>query len=101
MPAHSNWHMMASVSMLGGIGFTVSLFICHAYIQRFRRRTGRASGAPKLGIVAGSLIAGTAAFIWLHITMPRAWHPMQTRINILDAGILDITFILLTFDAKC
>ena len=27
MPAHSNWSMMASVSMLGGIGFTVSIFI--------------------------------------------------------------------------
>ena len=27
LPAHCNWHEMASVAMLGGIGFTVSLFI--------------------------------------------------------------------------
>lgn len=27
MPAHSNWKMIASIALLGGIGFTVSLFI--------------------------------------------------------------------------
>ena len=27
MPAHASWTMMASIAMLGGIGFTVSLFI--------------------------------------------------------------------------
>lgn len=75
MPAHSNWHMMASVSMLGGIGFTVSLFIATLTFSGSDAAQAALLAHSKLGIVAGSLIAGTAAFIWLHITMPKGVAP--------------------------
>lgn len=75
MPAHSNWSMMASIAMLGGIGFTVSLFIATLSFG---------GGAPvqialldhaKLGIVLGSLISGVAGFVWLHFTLPHTPSP--------------------------
>ena len=74
MPAHSNWKMMASIALLGGIGFTVSLFIA----------TLSFGGSPemaylldhaKLGIVAGSLLAGISGFVILHYTLPHGVAP--------------------------
>lgn len=69
MPAKTNWAMMASVAMLGGIGFTVSLFIATlsfgspAQIDMLNH--------AKLGIVIGSLLSGVLGFILLHYTLPR------------------------------
>lgn len=69
-PAHSRWSMIAAISMLGGIGFTVSLFIA----------TLSFGGSPdlvdllnhaKLGIVIGSLLSGIIGFIWLQLTLPK------------------------------
>lgn len=74
MPAHSNWKMIASVALLGGIGFTVSLFIA----------TLSFGGSPemlyllnhaKLGIVVGSLLSGIAGFLILHLTLPKGAAP--------------------------
>ena len=76
MPAHSNWKMMASVSMLGGIGFTVSLFIA---TLSFNASASPAMAAlldhAKLGIVVGSLLSGIIAYIWLHFTLPKGEAP--------------------------
>lgn len=69
MPDGANWKMMGAVSMLGGIGFTVSLFIANLSF-----------GVPeqlyllnhaKLGIVVGSLIAGVVGFFLLSLTLPK------------------------------
>lgn len=74
MPAHSNRHEMGAMAMLGGIGFTVSLFIA----------TLSFGGSPadietlehaKLGIVIGSLLAGITAFVWLHRVLPKGEAP--------------------------
>lgn len=75
MPAHSNWHMMSSIAMLGGIGFTVSLFIATLTFDAAQPAQAYLLDHAKLGIVAGSLIAGTVAFIWLHFTLPRGVAP--------------------------
>lgn len=74
MPAHSTWKELASVAMLGGIGFTVSLFI--ATIS-FGNNPSQAEllNQAKLGIVSGSLIAGITGFIWLHYTLPKSVAP--------------------------
>lgn len=69
MPDAANWKMMAAVSMLGGIGFTVSLFIANLSF-------GTAAEADllnhaKLGIVVGSLLAGILGFCLLSATLPR------------------------------
>lgn len=69
MPSQSNWWMLASVSMLGGIGFTVSLFI--ATLSFGNPESVDLLNHAKLGIVLGSLISGILGFIWLQFTMPK------------------------------
>lgn len=75
MPAHSNWHMMASVSMLGGIGFTVSLFIATLSFGGGGAHMLDLLNHAKLGIVLGSLLSGIIGFIWLHFTLPKTAAP--------------------------
>ena len=72
MPDRSDWKMIAGVSMLGGIGFTVSLFIANLSFG-----DGGAAGLAllndaKLGIVVGSLLAGVAGSLILTRTLPQA-----------------------------
>lgn len=74
MPKHSTWHMMASVAMLGGIGFTVSLFIATLSFGGDPLTQSLLDHA-KLGIVVGSVIAGLIGFLWLHKTLPRGVAP--------------------------
>lgn len=75
MPAHANWHMMASTAMLGGIGFTVSLFIATLSFDAAVPAQAVLLDHAKLGIVGGSLIAGIIAFVWLHFTLPHGVAP--------------------------
>ena len=75
MPAHSNWHMMSSVAMLGGIGFTVSIFIATLSFNASDPAQLDLLNHAKLGIVAGSVLAGIIAFVWLHFTLPKGIAP--------------------------
>ncbi len=75
MPAHSNWKMMASISMLGGIGFTVSLFIATLTFGGGDPAAMALLDHAKLGIVVGSLLAGVLGFVALHYTLPRTASP--------------------------
>lgn len=75
MPAHADWHMMASVSMLGGIGFTVSIFIATLSFDAAIPAQADLLSHAKLGIVVGSVLAGLIAFIWLHFTLPKGIAP--------------------------
>lgn len=69
MPDRANWKMMAAVSMLGGIGFTVSLFIANlsfndsAHVDLLN--------ASKLGILLGSLLSGIAGYLLLRLLLPK------------------------------
>lgn len=74
MPQHSNWHEMGSIAMLGGIGFTVSLFIATLSFGNDPAQADLLNHA-KLGIVVGSLISGIIGFIWLHYTLPKGVAP--------------------------
>ena len=74
MPAHSDWHQMASIAMLGGIGFTVSLFIATLSFGGDPAMAELLKHA-KLGIVVGSVLAGLIGFIWLHKTLPHGDAP--------------------------
>ena len=60
--------MMGALSVLGGIGFTVSLFIANLSFG-LPQQVALLTHA-KLGIVVGSLIAGVAGFMLLHLTLP-------------------------------
>lgn len=66
MPASTTWHHMCGVGLLAGIGFTVALFVAALSFP---------AGSPlldsaKLGIFGGSLVAGTAGFLWLRHVAP-------------------------------
>lgn len=69
MPAHSNWNMFAAVSMLGGIGFTVSLFI--ATLSFPGKSQLDLLNHAKLGIVVGSIISGLVGYLWLNRALPK------------------------------
>lgn len=71
MPAGANWAMMASVAMLGGIGFTVSLFIATLSFGGASPHETDLLNHAKLGIVVGSLLSGLIGFAMLHRTLPR------------------------------
>lgn len=75
MPDHSNWKMIAAVSMLGGIGFTVSLFIATLTFNGADPLAVELLNHAKLGIVAGSLLAGIGGWLLLHVTLPKAAAP--------------------------
>lgn len=72
MPDHSNWKMLASVAMLGGIGFTVSLFIANLSFGNMGEHGIDLLNHAKLGIVIGSLLSGFIGFFMLHRTLPKA-----------------------------
>lgn len=70
MPEHTNWKMMASIAMLGGIGFTVSLFIANLSFGGSDAHSMELLEHAKIGIVLGSLIAGVGGFLLLHHFLP-------------------------------
>lgn len=77
MPAGSNWSMLASVAMLGGIGFTVSLFIATLSFGSGSPEDVYLLNHAKLGIVVGSVLSGVLGFLLLHKTLPHHAAPYQ------------------------
>ncbi len=68
MPERSSWNSLAAVSALGGIGFTVSIFI--ATLSFSTPEQLDLLNHAKLGIVTGSILSGIAGYIWLHFALP-------------------------------
>lgn len=71
MPHACNWKMMASTAILGGIGFTVSLFIANLSFGDGAASDYLLSHA-KIGVVVGSILSGIIGFIVLHYSLPRS-----------------------------
>ena len=71
MPDGSNWCSLAAVAMLGGIGFTVSLFIANLSFGSGGSVSSMLLNDAKLGILVGSLLAGILGWIALNITLPK------------------------------
>lgn len=71
MPSRSSWPMLASVSMLGGIGFTVSLFIANLSFAGMGAHGADLLDHAKLGIVVGSLLSGIIGYLMMRVTMPK------------------------------
>ncbi|MBD5206359.1 MAG: Na+/H+ antiporter NhaA [Bacteroidales bacterium] len=71
MPEGGNWPRLASVSMLGGIGFTVSLFIANLSFGTGDPVLSLLLNDSKLGILIASLLAGVLGWVMLHITLPK------------------------------
>lgn len=71
MPDRSDWKMLASVAMLGGIGFTVSLFIANLSFGSSDPADAEILNHAKLGIVVGSVLSGVLGFILLKRFLPK------------------------------
>lgn len=71
MPKNANWSMMAGVSLLGGIGFTVSLFIADLSYSKIPVIGATLLGQAKLGIIMGSAIAGVLGYVVLKTVLPK------------------------------
>jgi NhaA family Na+:H+ antiporter len=63
LPKNVNFKQLLGVSLLGGLGFTMSLFIANlAYTNE------NLIAASKMGIIIGSLVAGTLGYIILRFS---------------------------------
>lgn len=71
MPRGANWFSLASVAMLGGIGFTVSLFIANLSFSGPGAHLAELLNDSKLGILVGSLLAGILGWVALHFSLPK------------------------------
>lgn len=71
MPERADWRMIAATAMLGGIGFTVSLFIANLSFGDGGPQALALLNDAKLGIVTGSLLAGVIGYILLARFLPR------------------------------
>ncbi|MDE5678118.1 Na+/H+ antiporter NhaA [Phocaeicola sp.] len=65
------WVNLTGICLLGGIGFTVSLFIANLSFGGEPMLLTQA----KMGVILGTLLAGVLAYIVLHFSLPR--QPLQ------------------------
>ncbi len=63
LPLDLNWRHVFGAGLLGGIGFTMSIFITNL---AFTGNVGEIN-ASKMAILAASLTAGAAGFLWLKL----------------------------------
>ncbi|MDE6335536.1 MAG: Na+/H+ antiporter NhaA, partial [Muribaculaceae bacterium] len=71
IPDGCNWKQLAAVSMLGGIGFTVSLFIANLSFGTGDPYMSQLLNNSKLGILVGSFLAGFLGWLFLYLTLPK------------------------------
>ena len=71
MPTGCDWKSMASVAVLGGIGFTVSLFIANLTFPGLDAHSVSLLNHAKIGIVIGSLLSGFLGYFLLHHFLPK------------------------------
>jgi len=62
-----NWVNLTGICLLGGVGFTVSLFIANLSFEASPVLLSQA----KLGVLSGTVIAGMLGYIVLHFTLPK------------------------------
>lgn len=68
MPAGMNWKNIAGVSLLGGIGFTVSLFIANL---SFAGDYPELLNQAKFGVLCGTVVSGILGYVLLNLTLPK------------------------------
>lgn len=71
IPEGCKWRHIAGVAALGGIGFTVSLFIANLSFGNADPYQSLLLNTSKLGVLVGSLLAGVFGWSILHFTLPK------------------------------
>jgi len=71
LPDGANWGSLYGVSILCGVGFTMSLFVGSLAFENVTLDPA-AIFDERLGIIVGSLLSGIFGYIILHVTLPKA-----------------------------
>jgi NhaA family Na+:H+ antiporter len=66
IPSNLKWKNIFGAGLLGGIGFTMSIFITLLAFDKTE-----IINASKIAILIASLIAGTIGYFWLKRTLPK------------------------------
>jgi NhaA family Na+:H+ antiporter len=66
LPEGISWRQIVGAGLLGGIGFTMSLFITNLAYEEITPLIG----AAKVGIFGASLLAGTLGYLLLRLKSP-------------------------------
>ena len=69
-PGGIAWRHIAAVAWLGGIGFTISLFVTELAFE-----TGPVAHAARIGILLGSVVAGGIGYLVLRAVLPPQREP--------------------------
>ena len=72
LPAGVSWKAFASVCVVCGIGFTVSMFIADLSYAGLGVDGDMLLGQAKLGVLLGSIIAAILGCVLLHKTLPKS-----------------------------
>ena len=72
LPAGASWKSFASVCMVCGIGFTVSMFIADLSYAGLGKHGALLLDQAKLGVLCGSVISAIIGCILLHKTLPQS-----------------------------
>jgi NhaA family Na+:H+ antiporter len=67
LPLGVSWPAMLGVSMLAGVGFTMSLFIGSL---GFEHAGAQYAVATRLGVIGGSIVSALAGLLWLRAFLP-------------------------------
>lgn len=71
LPAGTSWKSFASICVVCGIGFTVSMFIADLSYTGIGTEGLALLGKAKLGVLLGSVISATFGCVLLHKTLPK------------------------------
>ncbi len=76
LPASISWQQLFAVAWLGGIGFTMSLFITELAFG-----VGAVADEARIGVLAGSVVAGAVGYFILRRSLPSSGEQMAARIE--------------------
>jgi NhaA family Na+:H+ antiporter len=71
LPEGANWGSLYGVSVLCGVGFTMSLFVGSLAFENVAFDPADIFD-ERLGIILGSLLSGVVGFVILHVTLPKS-----------------------------
>lgn len=71
MPDKMDKHLLFGISLLGGIGFTVSLFIANLSYSGMGAEGAALLNQAKIGIIGGSLFAGVFGYLYLKYALDK------------------------------
>jgi NhaA family Na+:H+ antiporter len=76
LPRDLKWSTILGAGMLGGIGFTMSIFIT---LLAFKNDGEEVITYSKIAILVASFIAGTIGFLWLKFNLKPAKAKKQSK----------------------